>query len=60
MKVSTKHYKLSFKKIKNLFEILAMDNIPEVTPHKKRRKFTLTCAISVKVIIQVWKSKRVF
>ena len=37
-----------------------MGNIPEVTPHKKRRKFTLTCALSVKVIIQVWKSQRVF
>ena len=40
-------------KIKKLFEILAMDNIPEVTPHK-------TFALSVKVIIQVWKSQRVF
>ena len=38
MKVSTKQYKLSFKKIKNLFEILAMDNIPEVAPHKKKKK----------------------
>ena len=37
-----------------------MGNIPEVTPRKKRRKFTLTCALSVKVIIQVWKSQRVF
>ena len=37
-----------------------MDNIPEVTPHKKRRKLTLTCALSVKVINQVWKSKRIF
>ena len=37
-----------------------MDNIPEVTPHKKRRKFTLTGALSVKVIIQVLKSQRVF
>ena len=37
-----------------------MDNIPEVIAHKKRRKFTLTCALPVKVIIQVSKSQRVF
>ena len=37
-----------------------MDNIPEVTPHKKRRKFTLTFALSIKVIIQVWKSQSAF
>ena len=37
-----------------------MDNIPEVTPHKKRRKFTLTFALSIKVIIQVWKSQSPF
>ena len=41
-------------------KFLAMDNIPEVAPHKKRRKLTLTCALSVKVINQVWKSKRIF
>ena len=40
--------------------MLAMDNIPEVTPHKKGRKFTLTCELSVTVVIQVWKSQRVF
>ena len=37
-----------------------MDNIPEVTPHKKRRKFALTFALSIKVIIQVWKSQSAF
>ena len=37
-----------------------MDNIPEITPHKKRKKFTLTFALSFKVIIQVWKSQQVF
>ena len=48
--------------LKNNFflKFLAMDNIPEVAPHKKRRKLTLTCALSVKVINQVWKSKRIF
>ena len=35
-----------------------MDNIPEVPTHIK--KDTLTCALSVKLIIQVWKSQRVF
>ena len=41
--------------------ILAMDNIPKVTTKKrKKRKFPLTFSLSVKVIIQVWKSQRVF
>ena len=37
-----------------------MDNIHEITPHKKRKKIALTFALSVKVIIQVWKSQQVF
>ena len=47
------------KNKKICLKILAMGNIPEVTPHKKRRKFILTFALSIKVIIQVWKSQRV-
>ena len=36
-----------------------MDNIPKVTTKKrKKRKFPLTFALSVKVIIQVWKSQK--
>ena len=38
-----------------------MDNIHKFTTKKrKKRKFPLTLALSVKVIIQVWKSQRVF
>ena len=47
------------KNKKICLKILAMGNIPEVTPHKKSRKFILTFALSIKVIIQVLKSQRV-